>query len=168
MICKTIVCGLLFSSCKNIPRFYLLLLAKCLGKDILMVYTLNIYMKKALTSISVALSSILVTYAQTTPGQVNGGAILSLLALAQTIVVRLVPFAVGLAIVVFFYYIIVFIVKGNSDPEAKGASVRGMLYSIGALFVMVSIWGLVGFLGSILGVGQGGSAPIPGVPVPQN
>lgn len=132
-------------------------------------------MKKALTILSAFIGSIalasaqVITVGQTaTQGQVNGGAILGLLALAQTIVVRLVPFAVGAAVIVFFYYIIVFIVKGNSDPTAKDASVRGMGYSILALFVMVSIWGLVGFLGSVTGIGQGGSAPIPGVPVPSN
>lgn len=148
--------------------------AKPICRDILTRYKYK-YMKKALTIISAAISGIMLASAQTitigqtsTQGQVNGGAILGLLALAQTIVVRLVPFAVGLAIVVFFYYIIMFIIKGNSDPTAKDASLKGMGYSILALFVMVSIWGLVGFLGSVTGVGQGGSAPIPGVPVPGN
>jgi hypothetical protein len=41
-------------------------------------------------------------------------------------------------------------------------------FSILALFVMVSIWGLIGLLGSMLGVGQGGSSPIPVIPVPAN
>jgi hypothetical protein len=33
---------------------------------------------------------------------------------------------------------------------------------------MVSIWGIVGFLGNILGINQGGSIPVPVVPVVAN
>lgn len=124
-------------------------------------------MKKSLSFLFTALGSVAVVSAQTTvatQGQVNGGAILSLLALAQVLVSRLVPFAIGLAVVVFFWYMIMFIVKGNSSADAKDASLKGMGYSILALFVMVSIWGIVGFLGSLSGIGQGGGAPTPSVP----
>ena len=103
-----------------------------------------------------------------TQGQVNGGSLLSLLALAQTIVTRLVPFAVGLAVLAFFWFLIKFIWKGAGSADAKNESIKGMGYSILALFVMVSIWGIIGMFGSMLGVGQGGSVPIPGVPVPTN
>lgn len=131
-------------------------------------------MKKALTTLGFVASNIAIALAQTTinigqtatQGTVNGGALLQLLALAQTLVTRLVPFAVGAAVVVFFWYLIQFIVKGNESGEKKEASMKGMGYSILALFVMVSIWGIVGLLGSMLGVGQGGNVPIPGVPVP--
>lgn len=98
--------------------------------------------------------------------QVNGGAILQLLALAQTIVNRLVPFAVGLAVLAFFWYLIRFIFKGGQDPVEKSNSMKGMGYSIVALFVMVSIWGIIGFFGSVLGIGQGGAVPVPSVPNP--
>jgi hypothetical protein len=43
-----------------------------------------------------------------------------------------------------------------------------MGFSILALFVMVSIWGIVGFLGSVFGINQGGNVPTPGIPVPGN
>jgi hypothetical protein len=131
-------------------------------------------MKKALTFLTLAAGSIMTAGAQTTitigsgaqQGQVNGSAILSLLALAQTIVTRLVPFAVGLAVLAFFWFLIRYIWQGGDNAEQKSLSIKGMGYSILALFVMVSIWGLIGFLGSIVGVNQGGSVPIPGVPVP--
>ncbi len=135
-------------------------------------------MKKTLTTLSLVASSVAVTLAQVggtitigntaTQRQVDGGALLSLLALAQTIVTRLVPFAVGVAVLVFFYFLIVFIAKGGEDANTKAATLKGMGYSILALFVMVSIWGIVGFLGSMFGIGQGGNVPIPGVPVPGN
>ena len=132
-------------------------------------------MKKTVTALSLFVTNAAIALAQTanitigqtaTQGQVNGGALLSLLALAQTLVTRLVPFAVGLAVLVFFWYLIQFIIKGNEDADKKTASMKGMGYSILALFVMVSIWGLIGFLGSMFGIGQGGNVPIPGVPIP--
>lgn len=131
-------------------------------------------MKKALFAVSTAATSIALAFAQTQiiigntaqQSQVNGGAILGLLALAQTIVARLVPFAIGLAVLALFWFIIEFVWKGRSDPEAKSLSLKGMGYAVLAIFIMVSIWGIVGFLGSIVGIGQGGSVPTPGIPVP--
>ena len=101
-----------------------------------------------------------------TAQQSNGNAVLKLLALAQTIVSRLVPFAVGLAVLAFFWFLIVFIWKGRDNPKSHEDGMKGMGYSILALFVMVSIWGIIGFAGSMLGIGQGGSIPaiqMPGV-----
>ena len=130
-------------------------------------------MKKALTFLTLAAGSIMTVSAQTITigsaaqqGQVNGGALLTLLALAQTIVTRLVPFAVGVAVLAFFWFLIQYIFQGGESADGKGKSVKGMGYSILALFVMVSIWGIIGFFGSLVGVNQGGSVPIPGVPVP--
>lgn len=132
-------------------------------------------MKKALSLFLIAVTGLMFASAQTltvgqtaTQGQVNGGALLALLALAQTLVTRLVPFAVGLAVLAFFWFLIEFIWKGRDDAAAKTQSMKGMGYAILALFIMVSIWGIIGMLGSMLGVGQGGSVPIPGVPIPGN
>ncbi len=150
-------------------------------------------MKKALISLSIVLGGIMLVSAQViqvggtvggTPvlvgsqnggtlligqsavqGQVNGGALIALIRLANDIVARLGIFAVGLAILSFFWFLIEFIWKGRADPEAKNTSLKGMGYAILAIFVMVSIWGIVGLLGSITGVGQGGSVPIPSIPV---
>jgi hypothetical protein len=129
-------------------------------------------MKKVLTIGSVLLGNLTLAFAQmqisigqtATQGQVNGGALLSLLALAQNIVTRLVPFAIGLAVLAFFWFLIGFIWKGKDDPAKQQEMMRGMGFSILALFAMVSIWGIIGLLGSFLGVGQGGSVPVPGIP----
>ncbi len=103
---------------------------------------------------------------QATQGQVNGGPLLQLLAMAQTIVSRLVPFMIGLAVLAFFWFLIKFIWKGSDDAKAHDDGMKGMGYSILALFVMVSIWGIISALGSMLGVNQGGGLPplqMPGV-----
>ena len=122
-------------------------------------------MKKALLTLSVAASSILFASAQN--AQVNGTALVNLLNLAQDIVSRLVPFAITLAVVVFFWFLIQFIMKSD-DPGKRADSLKGMGLSIVALFVMVSIWGIVGFVANLTGIGQGGSIPIPSVPRPSN
>jgi hypothetical protein len=130
-------------------------------------------MKKALLTISVAASSLALAFAQTTiiigsgaqQGQVNGSALLSLLALAQALVNNLGIFAIGVAVLAFFWFLIRFIVKAD-DPSGRSDSLKGMGFAVLALFVMVSIWGIIGLLGSITGVNQGGNIPIPGIPRP--
>jgi hypothetical protein len=128
-------------------------------------------MKKALLILSTLGAGVSSVFAQVIgtaaqQGQVNGGALLGLLALAQTIVARLVPFAIGLAVLAFFWFLIRFIWLGKEDAETKKISLQGMGYSVLALFVMVSIWGIIGLMGSIFGVNQGGNIPAPGIPLP--
>lgn len=87
----------------------------------------------------------------------GAGSVLGLLALAQLIVVRLAPFLIGLALLAFFWFLILFIWKGKDSPDEQKKGRIGMAYSILALFVMVSVWGIIGVAGSILGIRQGGT-----------
>lgn len=145
-------------------------------------------MKKALIAISLLAGSILITSAQVgvsgtiqigggTSGnggqviigqnaaqnQVNGGALISLIQLAQNIINRLGYLMIGLAILAFFFYLVKYIFQDGGGKE-KGEALKGIAFSILAIFVMVSIWGIVGFLGSLVGIGQGGSVPVPVIP----
>ncbi len=125
-------------------------------------------MKKIVTSTILAVSSIASAFAQYTAvvpsvTTVNDSAIGQFLGLITKITNALIPIAVSLAVLAFFWYLIKFIWYGKEDAESKKVGLAGMGWSVVALFVMVSIWGLVGFLGSITGVGQGGKVPIPGV-----
>jgi len=67
---------------------------------------------------------------------------------------NLVPLAIGVAVIVFIWGMIVFI--GNSGSEEKRAEGRHrMIWGVIALFAIVSVWGLVGFVReSILGPGS--------------
>ncbi len=124
-------------------------------------------MKKILTSLTLALGTITQVSAQYTPGQVsntttvNGTAINQFIILIQNVTNALIPIAVTLAVLAFFWFLIMFIWKGSGDAAKRQEGLAGMGWSIVALFVMVSIWGLVGFIGSITGIGQGGKVPIP-------
>jgi hypothetical protein len=57
----------------------------------------------------------------------------------------LVVLAIGVAIVVFFYGMIKYLLSAG---EKKAEGLQLMLYGIVAIFVMVSIWGLVRLLGN--------------------
>lgn len=144
-------------------------------------------MKKALLSVSIVATSLMLAAAQVqvtvggTSGnggsiiigqqaQANsqvGGSLINLISLAQNIVARLVPLGIGLAIVALFFGIIMFLIQGRNDEKKRKDWLSWMGYSIIGLFVMVAIWGLVGFISSVLGVGVGGSAPTPGIPYAQ-
>jgi hypothetical protein len=91
-----------------------------------------------------------------TQGQINGSALLQLLGLAQIIVIRLVPFLIGLAVVAFFWFLVTYIWGNNDKPEDKAKNARSMGWSILAIFVMVSVWGIITFIATLTGIGHGG------------
>ena len=73
------------------------------------------------------------------------------------------PIVVGIALLGFFWGLAMFIF--SAGDETKRAEARSiMIYGVIALFVMVSVWGLVGFLGSSIGITPGQtSGTIPSV-----
>jgi hypothetical protein len=72
----------------------------------------------------------------------------------------LIPIMITLAVVIFFWGLALFLLKADEEKE-KGRDI--MLYGVLTLFVMVSIWGLVGILANTLGVGVGGTVNLPTV-----
>jgi hypothetical protein len=69
------------------------------------------------------------------------------------------PIVVALALLGFFYGLAKFIFSTAADGKAAGKHI--MIWGVVALFVMVSVWGLVGFIGSALGVGAGSNTDNP-------
>lgn len=104
---------------------------------------------------------------QATANTAVGGSLINLINLVQNIVARLVPLGIGLAVVALFFGVIMFLVQGREDEKKRKQWLSWMMYSILGLFVMVAIWGLVGFISSVLGIGVGGSAPTPSIPYAQ-
>jgi len=51
---------------------------------------------------------------------------------------------------------------GNEDAKKDGQ--RLMIWGLVGLFVMVSVWGLVRFIGNALNIGQGDTVIVPDVP----
>ncbi len=97
---------------------------------------------------------------------VNGGPLLSLLSLAQKLVSQLVPFLIGLAMVTFFYGIVMFLWKGKEGGETLEKAKHFMIYSLVAIFVMVSIWGIVALMQNTLMIDPYARPVTPVVPLP--
>jgi len=75
----------------------------------------------------------------------------------------LLPIVVALALLFFFWGLAKFILA-SGDEDAKDEGKRIMIWGVIALFVMASVWGLVAFVGSLVGVQQGQSLQnVPGV-----
>ncbi len=67
------------------------------------------------------------------------------------IVATLLPIVVALGLLAFFWGLVKFIFSAG-DESAKDAGKRIMIWGLIALFVMVSVWGLVGFIQDSLGI----------------
>src|SRR3989344_8302108 len=81
------------------------------------------------------------------------------------VVIATIVIAIGL--ITFLWGVVQYITAG-ADEEKRGAARNMMLYGIIGLFVMVSVWGLVYFLGTLLGITPGGGVDLPGVPAVLN
>lgn len=89
------------------------------------------------------ITGVSLAYAQANP-------LLNLVSLAQTLVGKLIPLMMATALLVFFYGLVMFIWKGKEGGEALEKGKQLMIYSIVALFVMVSIWGIIQLMQSTL------------------
>ena len=86
-----------------------------------------------------------------------GGGVLDIIALAQTIVVRLGQLAFGVAMLAFFWFLIQLIIsKSKGNAEKASNDMHGLMWSIAALFVMFSIYGIIALIGGTTGIQQGG------------
>ncbi len=80
------------------------------------------------------------------------------------VIAAAVPVLVALALALFIWGAVVFIFTSDSDQAREGGKQR-MIWGIVALFVIVSVWGLVALLQQIFGVdGDLGSISAPAVP----
>jgi hypothetical protein len=84
---------------------------------------------------------------------------------ATRILNDLVPFAIGLGVVVFLFGVVRYITAGAGEEKAAARNL--MIYGIIALFVMVSVWGLVNFIGNALGITNPDTQRAPNIPYNQ-
>lgn len=68
----------------------------------------------------------------------------------------LIPIAIGVALLVFFWGLIKYI-KGSGKGHKQGLNT--MKAGLISLFVMVSVWGIIAFAQSALGIRGNSSAP---------
>lgn len=72
----------------------------------------------------------------------------SVMGFFQTILGWIIPVLITIAVIVFFYEIITYIM---ATPEKKKEKRPGLLWSILALFIMISIFGIVAILQRLTG-----------------
>jgi len=94
----------------------------------------------------------------------QAGSIQELIVTFSTILAIIVPFLIALAVVFFLWGVLQFITAGG-DEEKRATGRDTMIYGIIAIFVMVSIWGLVNILEGTFNLGGQASPPVPELPV---
>lgn len=62
----------------------------------------------------------------------------------------LIPLVFGVALLVFLYGVFKYFIASTDNPEAKQEGKKYMIYAIIGFVVMVSIWGIVNLLSSII------------------
>ncbi len=80
---------------------------------------------------------------------------------AGSLVTTATVIVAALALLVFFFGLVKFLMKAG-DEKAVAEGKRLMIWGTIALFVMVSIWGLVRFIGSELNIDDNKDISIPG------
>ena len=109
-------------------------------------------MKKTLYTL-VAFLAPAIALGQTSNPTNDVGGIVNLFGI---LVASLIPIASMLAILFFFYGLALYILKAG-DPEAAAEGKSIMIWGILALFVMTSIYGIIGFLQRSTGTDQAGT-----------
>src|SRR3989344_3304437 len=84
--------------------------------------------------------------------------------IVKSLIDLLVPVAITFALLFFIWGFAIFISKsGSDDGRAEGR--KKMLWGVIAIFVIVSVWGLVWVVARTLGITPGGNrAPVPCLP----
>ena len=87
----------------------------------------------------------------------------SLLQSVGDLITTALPIVVALALLAFFWGLVKYIfAQGNEESKADAKKI--MIYGLIALFVMVSVWGIVRFIGEAVGIDeQGGDIEVPRV-----
>ena len=85
------------------------------------------------------------------------GGVKGLLVSFMEVLQILVPIIFGLSMVYFFWGVAQFILKDAGNDKTREEGKKKMIWGIVALFVFISIYGILNFIGSTLQIPAGGS-----------
>jgi hypothetical protein len=89
----------------------------------------------------------------------------NLLAQFGGIIAMLPKLLLGVAVVLFFWYLIrYFIIDADKDGEARSKAVKGMGLALAGIFVMVTLWGIIAFFGDAIGLNPNVQVNAPQLP----
>ena len=93
------------------------------------------------------------------------GNLINVLIISGGLVNQAAQIAVGLALLFFFWGVAIYILnEGNAEKKGQGRSI--MLWGVIAIFVILSIFGLVKMLQNTFGIDEGQDASIPSLDIP--
>lgn len=70
----------------------------------------------------------------------------------------------GVAVILFFWFLIKYFIIDADKEEGRAKAVKGMGLSLAALFVMVTLWGIIAFFGNAIGINQNTTVNAPQLP----
>lgn len=70
----------------------------------------------------------------------------------ESIINALPPIIIGIAVVVFLWGVVKFMLAGDND-DARASGKKTMIWGLVGLLVMVSIWGIIAFFQGVIGIG---------------
>jgi len=94
--------------------------------------------------------------------QQGGGKIFELVDVFGKLIAKLIPVVIGLAVLIFLWGVLKYVVAKDEESQKEARGV--MLYGIIALFVMVSVWGLVNIFRQSLNLDENIIPSPPGIP----
>ena len=113
-------------------------------------------MKKLFAGVSLLLLTPMIVFAQN---------LQSVLGVIGGLVSTATPIIVALALLFFFWGLAIYILNaGNEEKKSQGKSI--MLWGVIAIFVILSIFGLVKMLQNTFGIDEGQDASIPSLDIP--
>ncbi len=92
------------------------------------------------------------------------GFITRFLGQSRGIIGMLPAMLMGVAVVVFFFFLIKYLMFGKNDPKEKQKALHGMMYSLIAIFIMVALWGIIAFATDTLGINTNVEVVAPMIP----
>lgn len=75
----------------------------------------------------------------------------------------LIPLAIGIGLLFFIWGLVQYI-AASGDDGAKQEGKNKMIWGVIALFVIVSVWGIIALLGNLLNITDNTTPNAPGVP----
>jgi hypothetical protein len=114
-------------------------------------------MKKLISLSALGMFAPVFAFAQLAGG---GSTIINAVTTLGQVVNALIPIAFAAALLFFFWGLAQYI-WGGAEEKEKGRNL--MIWGVVALFIMASIWGIVGVLRTTFGVGAATTVVVPGV-----
>ncbi len=79
----------------------------------------------------------------------------------------IIPILFGLALVYFFWGVGQFILNDAGNDKTRSEGKGKMIWGVVALFVMLSIWGIINLLGNLIDIPVGSQVNLPNPNLPQ-